>query len=363
MENENINYNIEDTAKLMTGSGKGGTDRKFMILIIVLGIAVVAAGIGILVLKAGGYDEQISIAEKHLQEGDYVSAEAAYLKAVDMKGRSVKARAGLAYTYALERKFADAGNEYRGLYDQTGEEKYSDAAALTDMQIIPADNDLIPVEGLWDGKDVDETLVTAEMRDKLMGFISYLPYYVNRDAPEGISSNTEKRDYYNCETAADHKIMFAMMWNAPCIDYYAYTVDFERQEPYKDDIKDPLGRASDDYGNIMMYYKTNADAVNWAAKNVFNESDDQIEEEINKDEGFYLYEGYYYLITGGIGWETSYEFNIDSIKMEDGYFIIEYTQYNNTMDQIFDTVRYRVKMKYKVQDGFGYWSLYERDKI
>ena len=66
--NENLNYNIEDTASLMTRS-KGPKRRLMVILIIIAALAVLMIGIlGVRSVKEKRYNAQIEIADKAFVE-------------------------------------------------------------------------------------------------------------------------------------------------------------------------------------------------------------------------------------------------------------------------------------------------------
>ena len=219
------------------------------------------------------------------------------------------------------------------------------------------------------------TEVTGTMEDELIDFLSYLPYY-SYGGMGGPADESKGLDYYNNEEAADCRILFGLMWNAPCINYDTYPLDFDRTEMWETGETDPLGRAVFEDGGSMMCYRTNADAVNWVAKNIFNVSDEQIDKELsisekktqNPDEkmgNFYLHDGKYYLITGGIGWETSYDFKINDIHAEGDFLIVTYTEYDYLMgeEDTPDVLEFRAKMQYKIIDGKGYWSLYTRELL
>ena len=44
-------------------------------------------------------------------------------------------------------------------------------------------------------------------------------------------------------------------------------------------------------------------------------------------------DGQYYYMTGGIGWETVYDINIDRLEPEDDHYDIEYTVYESIMGE------------------------------
>ena len=140
---DHVNCNIEDTGRLMTGPGSAAGSRRLKLaLVSVAAIALIAVIAGAFLIKDTRYDEQISIAEKAMMEGDYVQAEAAYAKAVDMNKREVKGREGLAYVYAVQAKYTESTEVYESLYEDTKEEKYYIAARDTENGRVPADSSL-----------------------------------------------------------------------------------------------------------------------------------------------------------------------------------------------------------------------------
>ena len=154
--NENLNYNIEDTASLMTRS-KGPKRRLMVILIIIAALEVLMIGIlGVRSVKEKRYNAQIEIADKAFVEGDYQMAENAYLKAVNMNKRKPKARENLAYTYAVQQKTDDAARVYDELFKDTKETKYKEASEEVKKGVIPTNPDLAPAQGIWRQVDLEQ---------------------------------------------------------------------------------------------------------------------------------------------------------------------------------------------------------------
>ena len=140
---------MEDTGRLLT-AGRTGANRKRLILAVATVALIAAIGVaGVFLVKDRKYNEQIAIAEKCLQEGDYAGAEAGYASAVSMNRRREKGHKGLAYTYVLEEKYADASNTYTQLYEMTNEEVYRTAAEETSSGMPPTDPELFPSDDLW----------------------------------------------------------------------------------------------------------------------------------------------------------------------------------------------------------------------
>lgn len=150
------NYNMEDTAKLMTMSSRGGKTRKIILIAVAVLLVAAIAFIGIRMLGGNKYDDQLKIAGKALKEGDYQTAEAEYLKAAEMNKRDPKARKGLAFAYVMEKKNDEAARTYRELADEENDkeikvilEEAADEAEegrpLIDEEIFP----LIDDENEW----------------------------------------------------------------------------------------------------------------------------------------------------------------------------------------------------------------------
>ena len=370
--------NIEDTGKLMTQAESTGKKKVIIIAVVAVLAVVVIAALGIKLVGDKKYNDQIAIAEKAFSEGSYEQAETEYLKAVDMNKRKPEAREGLAYVYAVEGKFEEAADTYNGLYDDTKDEKYLKAKNDAEKEQVTDDPSLV-IGGTPEEPPEQKPEVVTEMNDAMeeefIDFVSYLPFYSNK-ASWGHDWTDEEYNYYNYEEAADCGILFSILWNLPCINFDTYPLDFDRTSMIEAGETDPLGRAFFDNGEQMMCYRTNAEAVNWVAKNIFNASDEQIARELEESEkrtqlgetermgNFYLHDGVYYFIAGGLGWETVYDFSIDDVTVAGDFMDITYTQNEHYFAEEERTPhRYKVRMQYKIIDGKGYWSMYTRELL
>ena len=76
----NENYNIEDTAKLMTKASGGGKKKTILIAAVTAAVLIVALVAGYFVISDKKYEDQVAIAEKCFIEGDYAQAEAEYIR-------------------------------------------------------------------------------------------------------------------------------------------------------------------------------------------------------------------------------------------------------------------------------------------
>ena len=81
-----VNYNTEDTGRLMTGAGGAEGKRRLMILLISAAvIALIATIAGVFMLKDNRYDKQIVIAEKAMMEIDYSQPHYTYYELIALK--------------------------------------------------------------------------------------------------------------------------------------------------------------------------------------------------------------------------------------------------------------------------------------
>lgn len=227
----------------------------------------------------------------------------------------------------------------------------------------------------------DEVILYDKMESELYDFISNMVYYYDRTDDRN-NQNGYGGDY-NYETATENGILMAIMWNCPCVNFGIYPGQTVREEPYKNDIPDPMGLAVDD-GYVRMYYKYHADTINWIAKNIFNVSDESIKEQVEAatqnaksvtqdsiyahNKLFYESDGYYYAITSGMGWESTYDFSIDNVEREGDDYLIRYIQneYNYRGmegDVLVGSKQFEVKMQYKEIDGKKYWTLFSRTEV
>ena len=145
IENKKADPSTEDTGRLMTAGASGGP-KKSLILIIIAAVLIAAVAVTGVIIggKNKRYDEQVSIAEKAFTEGNYQQAEIEYAAAVDMNKRRPKAREGLAYVYAVQKKYDDSQTVYEKLYEDTKEEKYLTAAGEVSEGRLPSDLSLMP---------------------------------------------------------------------------------------------------------------------------------------------------------------------------------------------------------------------------
>lgn len=362
------NYNIEDTAKLMTMSS-GKMNKKTVILIVIAILAViVVALIGFKMVSDKKYDDQISIADKALQEGNYEQAETGYLAAVKMNGRKPKAREGLAYVYALEGKTDQSVETYEELFKDTGEEKYKLASETVKDGGIPYDPEITPAPGLW--RDLSADMVP--FRSALIDFL----YCFNCDTWEEFDN----------ENPGDNQILGTIM--AGFGQYHVAVEDLgtdpSGEYPLGETIDglDPKGWGEDGaYDLYGSYGKYDIEKVNWVAENVFNLSEETIaamQKKGETDRMFYLQDDSYICVDG---WPTgAYDggaLEITGVKTDGQKFCIEYDfgiadygydyenfeelagDYENTpVDRNEEYTTYYAVVEPKLIDGKHYWSIY-----
>ncbi|MBR0373050.1 MAG: tetratricopeptide repeat protein [Mogibacterium sp.] len=137
---------VENTSELMTGNRKkAGKSGAVYIIIAVIAVAIIAGVVGHFALVNKRYNDQVALADKYFTEGDYEQAEVQYAAAVAINPRKVRAREGLAYTMAINKKFDEAGDEYRKLYEDTKDERYLTAEEEVRNGQIPSDLTLCPI--------------------------------------------------------------------------------------------------------------------------------------------------------------------------------------------------------------------------
>lgn len=362
------NYNIEDTAKLMTMSS-GKMNKKTVILIVIAILAViVVALVGFKMISDKKYDDQIAIADKALQEGNYEQAETGYLAAVKMNGRKPKAREGLAYVYALEGKTDQSVETYEELFKDTGEEKYKLASETVKDGGIPYDPDITPAPGLW--RDLSADMVP--FRSALIDFL----YCFNCDTWEEFDN----------ENPGDNQILGTIM--AGFGQYHVAVEDLgadpSGEYPLGETIDglDPKGWGEDGaYDLYGSYGKYDIEKVNWVAENVFNLSEETIaamQKKGETDRMFYLQDDSYICVDG---WPTgAYDgeaLEITGVKTDGQKFCIEYDfgiadygydyenfeelagDYENTpVDRNEEYTTYYAVVEPKLIDGKHYWSIY-----
>lgn len=201
-------------------------------------------------------------------------------------------------------------------------------------------------------------------REALVEFLKFFMLY-----GEGVAS--EENFYFDCTSTDPVTMMKSIMWNVSCVDYALYPGESAPEDSWGEEM-DP--RLWVDAETVTGYYVYDAGKVDWIMRNIFNYPQEVISEAAERasrqEPGdpevgfnpFYLEDGKYYYMTGGIGWETSYDITIDRLEPEDDHYDIEYTVYEDIMGDEQAPFSCSAKMQYKQIDGRYYWSMLEHEK-
>ena len=289
MEAEERNYNIEDTGALMLEQ-QARVRRKGLILLAVaiVAVAVIAAVVGIRLVGDKRYDDKIAVAAKALKEGNYEQAETEYLAAVKMNKRKVKAREGLAYTYAIEEKFEESSTVYQELYDQTKIEIYKEAADETASGMLPSFDEVVPVENLWLEVSVDRMPDPEDFRQFMSSYLEYYSFYSIVD--KGKTGDSYKDWYFNNEKPEQsYSILIAerLLYENGYFEYRGTREDtIDRDE-------DPRGWYD------LGYIQFEKESLDRAWTELFNTGEEAVETAVKaaeKSQLMYLDGDYYYII-------------------------------------------------------------------
>lgn len=160
-------------------SAKSLSKKKKLLIGVVLGVLVVAAGV-VGVVKyldsktSAEYNAKLSEADNYLEEQEYDKAETAYLQAIDIEPKKEKAYLQVADVYVTQKRYEDAEQILQKGQDQAGGKKirtklkqvqpyglYDDY--LNDT-IVP-DIGLADLDELKNRSQLKQGLVSAEIRD------------------------------------------------------------------------------------------------------------------------------------------------------------------------------------------------------
>ncbi|MBR0373049.1 MAG: hypothetical protein IJH91_00810 [Mogibacterium sp.] len=332
--------NYENTAELMTSARKqAGKSKAVYLIIAVVAVAIIAAVVGHFALANKRYNDQVAVAEKYFIEGNYEQAEIEYAAAVAMNPRKTKAREGLAYTKAVNKKYDEAADEYRKLYDDTKDDKYKDAEEDTRNGRVPGNKDLVPAPGVlrWmDPSSVPEA-------DQLKAFLSHYYMFLTDYSAE-----------YDASKAAESGILAALAGDYP-VNYEWYPVNQDGVYGTGDSsTTDPRGWAMDWGNGYYMYMQRRVETVNWVAKNIFHATDDDIAAMLERGEAnhdFYEQDGYYYFggARTGVG---AFAAEIDSVMTDGNLYYVTYL--GGAPDFYAPTVYYKDDAYYTAVDHYWY---------
>ncbi|MBR0308404.1 MAG: tetratricopeptide repeat protein [Mogibacterium sp.] len=381
---EIVNLNIEDTSELLTRSAGGSRTRRLVLTGIAVILIAAIATAGILLIGEKRYNDRVELAEKAFAEGDYQTAETEYLAAIQINKRKVKAREGLAYTYAVEGKTEEAVKIYDELYKDTKDEKYKRGGEDVSSGGLPSDPDLIPAKGYWRSMPVSDTPYLDRVNDYL--FFLYIDNsYCYWDG-----------GYFDFDCTDDNT---ANVLTLPMTGYGSYGVAIEdlfdeywddEDRPWAENIEglDPRKWSQDElwYDLYGGYERYEEDEYEQLMKDIFNISDKAIANMLAQAEAekqVYKQDGYYYCV---YGWPTGvyegYAIEINDVMTDGQKFCVcydagesllyneywendyydyddyDYEEETKYVDRSSDYVTMYAVIEFKVIDGKHYISLY-----
>lgn len=292
-----------------------------IVLIVIAALSVIIISlIGFRLIGDKRYEQQITLAEKALQEGNYTQAEVEYLKAVDMKKKEPKAYKGLAYTYVAVGKYEDATETYNKLYEITGEELFQSASADTSEGRIPLIAGISLSNQLWVKTDPEHLNNKEEAIELLDDYLSSSAYVYS------IDSNESKFEYcfYNSENPAESYALMTTQW----------LINENRFPEYIDSVKD-IGDGSDprgwaDYSCLRVTKK----AVEDVYSKIFNVDNEGLAEAVKNCESRHMMylEGDYYYIPYVPKDGYAIENEVNQVWINGDKCCIEYKSYERTMN-------------------------------
>ena len=353
---EAADLSMEDTGRLMT-AGASGMRRKKLILIIAAAVFIAAIGIGgFFLAKSRQYNEQISIAEKCLQEGDYTGAEAGYAAAVKMNGRKEKGHKGLAYTYVLEDRYEEASRTYLHLYDITSDEIYKTASEETSGGMTPSSPELFPADDLWISISEDRVTDAGGMKHFIEMYLKWqaVPMYIDKTKekiPDSVFDSSSP------EISYAFPLTFA---------FYIYNDDYNIYPEYADSY---VSCSADNNGNDPrgwsegVYQKIEKKAYDTVYSDLFNVEKSRIPDVLAEAERrgiMYLDNGYYYEFTRGGDLET-WDCSINSLWINNSRCMLEYTayatEYGHIEEDRLEIGTYYAVMDLKEINGTMQWTM------
>ena len=216
------------------------------------------------------------------------------------------------------------------------------------------------------------TELDAQKEDKLVEFLEIFGYYQNATT---LHANPDDNNvfYYDCNTAAQCGLINALIGNLGVMGMLNLYPDSGYEQILLRDGELPPGYPFEvDRVSSLSYSKADADAINWIAVNIFNAPASEVQselelasrasmDELTESRAFmYIYDGCYYRLNSP-GGAARVEVVIDDISQSDDHFIVSYTEkYYMSTPEPFDTKQLKADLQYKIINGTGYWSLYER---
>ncbi|MBQ1441834.1 MAG: hypothetical protein IIZ08_07950 [Clostridia bacterium] len=184
-----------------------------------------------------------------------------------------------------------------------------------------------------------------DMTDFLIRFSDW--YYVD----EG-----EKNEYDSAKAGGgETNILRCIIADVPCAEFSKYPVS-EPKVVYDAKHLDPKKWAKKSGGSYIVYESKDVD---WIAVNIFNATEKDIETmraQGEKNEWFYLDDGKYYAVIGGVG-DPLTEYTFESAKTDGTVYYVTYHSdfYNGETREFFRS--YTAELQQKNIDGKDYWTL------
>lgn len=346
---------MEDTGRLMTASSSV-VRKKRMLLMIASALLIVAVGVGGLsFIMEKKYNDQISIAEKCLQEGDYAGAEAGYAAAVSMKKREEKGHKGLAYTFVLEGKYEEARDTYTQLYEMTNDEVYKTAEEETSKGMTPTDPDLFPSDNLWIKSSENRVYDTD-------GMFHFIGMFLGWSASFAPYDQTEKPlDYYNYDNSEPEQsfafpISFAYFTYNDKYNIYPEYAGAYNSANSSNGGPDPRG-----WSQGGLYQRIEQEALDRVFSELFNVDKKEIPDvlaEMERRGIMYLEGGYYYEFhrpRGGLGTDC----RVKNLYVNNAKCFIEYDLFvssESSEEETYSDTFYAI-MQLKEINGTRQWTM------
>ena len=164
---------------------------------------------------------------------------------------------------------------------------------------------------------------------------------------------------FDCENDYSH-IMGCIMFSPSCIDWSIYPVTQPEWYDYYYDKPDPKKWAKQT-GDYFVY---DQESVKWVVTNIFNVSEEKIQEMNQNAENYYLQKGRYYHPQGGVG-DTFTRFELVAVKFDGKRYYVDYNAVTDGIvlgmpewDGEFQA-SYTAELELKTIDGKEYWSIYK----
>ncbi len=162
---------------------------------------------------------------------------------------------------------------------------------------------------------------------------------------------------YDSRKAGDGttNILYCILGDAGCADWTKYPVS-EPKDVYSTKKLDPKKWAKESGGAYKVFEGKDAD---WIAINIFNVTEEDLDamrQQGETNKWFYLKDGKYYKVIGGVG-DPLTDYVIDSAKTDGSVYYIGYSCYFDTPEGREFSASYTAEIQQKTIDGENYWTL------